>query len=109
MINYGRTEDNLWNQPRSENMGYLDGILWSANIIYSLTFVDYGGTVAKNQNQYTLRNSELAITACDLDRNEYYNALVGQIPNEWERSPTAWRPWALPNSKSTCRMNSTKL
>lgn len=79
MINYGRTEDNQWNQPGSENMGYLDGILWSANIIFPLTFVDYDGTVAKNENPYTLRNSELAITADNLDRNEYYNALVGQI------------------------------
>ena len=79
MINYGRTEDNQWNQPGSENMGYLDGVLWSANIIYPLTFVDYDGTVAKNENPYTLRNSELAITADNLDRNQYYNALVGQI------------------------------
>ncbi len=79
MINYGRTEDNQWNQPGSENMGYLDGILWSANIIFPITFVDYDGTVAKNENPYTLRNSELAITADNLDRNEYYNALIGQI------------------------------
>ncbi len=79
MINYGRTTDNMWNQPGSENMGYLDGVLWSANIIYPITFVDYDGTVAKNENIYTLRNSEVRIAANKLDRVEYYNALVNQI------------------------------
>lgn len=78
MINYGRTVDNLWNQPGSENMGYLDGVLWSANIIYPITWVD-GGTVVKNENSYTLRNSEVRIAANGLDRNVYYNALVGQL------------------------------
>jgi flagellin len=79
MINYGRTVDNLWGQPGSENMGYLDGILWSANTIFPITWVDSNGNVTKNENIYTLRNSEVRIAADNLDRNEYYNALVGQI------------------------------
>lgn len=79
MINYNRTVDNLWNQPGSENMGYLDGTLWSANVIYPITYVDSGGEVQKNENTYTLRNVEVRIAANNLDRNFYYNALIGQL------------------------------
>ena len=79
MVNYNRTVDNMWNQPGSENMGYLDGVLWSANIIYPITYVDGSGVVQKNENTYTLRNSEVRIAANNLDRNFYYNALVGQL------------------------------
>lgn len=75
MINYNRTVDNMWNQPGSENMGYIDGVLWSANIIY----VVGGGVVQKNENIYTLRNAEVRIAANNLDRNIYYNALIGQM------------------------------
>ncbi|WP_165503889.1 flagellin [Rhizobium leguminosarum] len=79
MINYNRTVDNLWNQPGTENMGYLYGVLWSANIILPITYVDGGGVVQKNENTYTLRNSEVRITANNLDRNFYYNFLIGQM------------------------------
>ncbi|MGO7339995.1 flagellin [Rhizobium johnstonii] len=79
MINYNRTVDNLWNAPGSENMGYVDGVLWSANIIYPITYVDGGGVVQKNENTYTLRNAEVRIAANNLDRNFYYNALIGQM------------------------------
>jgi len=79
MINYGRTADNLWNQPGSENMGYIDGIIWGANIIYPITYVDGGGVVQKNENIYTLRNAEVRIAANNLDRNEYYEATINQI------------------------------
>ncbi|WP_413711682.1 flagellin [Rhizobium sp. Rhizsp82] len=79
MINYGRTVDNLWNQPGSENMGYLDGVIWNANIIYPITWVDYDGNVVKNENTYTLRNSEVRINQDGLDRNEYYNGMVNQL------------------------------
>ncbi|TBE08834.1 hypothetical protein ELH12_23655 [Rhizobium ruizarguesonis] len=79
MINYNRTVDNLWNQPGSENMGYLDGVIWNANIIFPITYVDGGGVVQKNENIYTLRNSEVRIAANNLDRNFYYNALIGQM------------------------------
>ncbi|MGR9190486.1 flagellin N-terminal helical domain-containing protein [Rhizobium leguminosarum] len=79
MINYNRTVDNLWNQPGSENMGYLDGTLWSANIVYPITYVDSGGVVQKNENTYTLRNVEVRIAANNLDRNFYYNALIDQM------------------------------
>jgi flagellin len=78
MINYNRTVDNLWNQPGSENMGYLDGMLWSANIIFPLTYVD-GAEVKTNENKYTLRNSEVRIAFNNLDRDYYYNALIGQL------------------------------
>ncbi|MGR9185832.1 flagellin N-terminal helical domain-containing protein [Rhizobium leguminosarum] len=78
MINYNRTVDNLWNQPGSENMGYLDGTLWSANIIFPITYVD-AGEVKMNENTYTLRNVEVRIAANNLDRNFYYNALIGQM------------------------------
>ncbi|WP_143535282.1 flagellin [Rhizobium sp. N122] len=79
MINYGRTVDNLWNQPGSENMGYVDGVIWNANIIFPITYVDGGGVVQKNENIYTLRNSEVRIAANGLDRNEYYNGMINQL------------------------------
>ncbi|TBD43418.1 hypothetical protein E0H39_37790 [Rhizobium leguminosarum bv. viciae] len=79
MINYNRTVDNLWNQPGSENMGYLDGVLWNANIIFPITYVDGGGVVQKNENIYTLRNSEVRIAANGLDRNEYYTGMINQL------------------------------
>ncbi|MEF0938918.1 flagellin N-terminal helical domain-containing protein [Rhizobium sp. BR 362] len=79
MINYGRTVDNLWNQPGSENMGYLDGIIWNANAIYPITYVDSSGEVQKNENTYTLRNSEVRIAHDGLDRNEYYNGMLNQL------------------------------
>ncbi|MBB6305080.1 flagellin [Rhizobium leucaenae] len=79
MINYGRTVDNLWGAPGSENMGFLDGTLWSANIIYPITYVDGSAVVQKNENTYTLRNVEVRIAANNLDRNFYYNALIGQM------------------------------
>lgn len=79
MINYGRTVDNLWNQPGSENMGYIDGVIWNANIIFPITYVDGGGVVQKNENIYTLRNSEVRIAANELDRNEYYNGMINQL------------------------------
>jgi flagellin len=78
MINYNRSVDNLWGAPGSENMGYLDGTLWSANIIFPLTYVD-GAEVKTNENKYTLRNSEVRIAFDNLDRDYYYNALVGQV------------------------------
>ncbi len=79
MINYNRTMDNSWGAPGSENMGYLDGFLFGANIIYPITFVDYDGEVKMNQNTYTLRNSEVRIAANNLDRDVYYNQLIGQM------------------------------
>ncbi|ANL47543.1 flagellin C 5 [Rhizobium phaseoli] len=79
MINYNRTVDNLWNQPGSENMGYLDGVIWNANIIFPITYVDSGGVVQKNENIYTLRNSEVRIAANGLDRSFYYNGLINQM------------------------------
>ncbi|MBY2947020.1 flagellin [Rhizobium leguminosarum] len=79
MINYNRTVDNLWNQPGSENMGYLDGVIWNANIIFPITYVDGGGVVQKNENIYTLRNSEVRIAANGLDRNEYYARMINQL------------------------------
>ena len=79
MINYNRTVDTLWNAPGSENMGYLDGALWSANVIFPITYVDFDGEVKKNENTYTLRNVEVEIAFSNGDRNFYYSALVGQI------------------------------
>ncbi|PZM10166.1 flagellin [Rhizobium tubonense] len=79
MINYNRSIDNLWGQPGSENMGYLDGVLWSANVVYPITYVDGNGDVQKNENPYTLRNVEVRITANNLDRDHYYGALIDQM------------------------------
>ncbi|WVT72151.1 flagellin [Sinorhizobium chiapasense] len=79
MVNYNRTVDNMWNYVGSENMGYLDGFLWSANIIFPLTYVDTGGEVRKNENIYTLRNSEVRIAFENLDRDYYYGHLINQM------------------------------
>lgn len=80
MINYNRTVDNMYGQPGSENQGFLDGILWSANIIFPITYIDpFDGEVKKNQNIYMLRNSELRIAVSGLDRQDSYNALINQI------------------------------
>lgn len=79
MINYNRTVDNLWGQPGAENMGYIDGILWGANIIFPITYVDDDGGVKKNENIYTLRNMEVRISADDLDRDDYYNSTINQM------------------------------
>jgi len=78
MINYNRTIDNLYGQPGSENQGYLDGILWSANVIYPITWYD-GTEVVKNENIYMLRNSEVNIAFTNGDRSFFYDALVNQI------------------------------
>jgi flagellin len=78
MINYNRTSDNFYGQPGSENQGLLDGVLASANIIFPITYVD-AGEVKKNENIYTLRNSEVRISADGLDRNVYYDQLVNEI------------------------------
>ncbi|WP_260689440.1 flagellin [Rhizobium leguminosarum] len=79
MINYSRSVDNLWNQPGSENMGYLDGVFWHANNIYPITWVDSNGDVVKNENIYTLRNAEVRMAANNFDRNEYYNIAINQL------------------------------
>ncbi|NNH46014.1 hypothetical protein HLI03_30940 [Rhizobium laguerreae] len=79
MINYNRTVDNFWNQPGSENMGYLDGVISNANIIFPITYVDGGGVVQKNENIYTLRNSEVRIAFNNLDRNYYYTGMINQL------------------------------
>ncbi len=76
MINYGRTVDTFWGQD--SNMGFLDGTLAGANLIYPITYVD-GGVVKANENIYTLRNSEVRIAADKLDRSDYYNDLVNQV------------------------------
>jgi flagellin len=55
-----------------------DGVLASANIIFPITYVD-AGEVKKNENIYTLRNSEVRIAADGLDRNVYYDQLVNEI------------------------------
>lgn len=78
MINYNRTVDNMYGAPGSENQGLLDGIWWNANIIFPITYFD-GTDVVKNENIYTLRNSEVRIAADGLDREQYYNSFVGQI------------------------------
>ncbi|MBY5635916.1 hypothetical protein HFO39_14175 [Rhizobium leguminosarum] len=79
MINYSRSVDNLWNQPGSENMGYLDGVFWHANNICPITWVDSNGDVVKNENIYTLRNAEVRMAANNFDRNEYYNIAINQL------------------------------
>ncbi|MBZ7924371.1 hypothetical protein LAC81_26960 [Ensifer adhaerens] len=79
MVNYNRTNDNMWNHVGAENIGYLDGFLWSANIIFPLTYVDAGGEVKRNENIYTLRNSEVRIAFENLDRDYYYGHLIGQM------------------------------
>jgi len=79
MINYGRTLDNSWGAPGSENMGYLDGVLYFGQITFPITYVDDNGDVVKNENQYTIRNSEVRIAQAGLDRNEQYNLFVNQL------------------------------
>ncbi|PDT30779.1 hypothetical protein CO660_05405 [Rhizobium sp. L9] len=79
MINYGRTVDNSWGAPGSENMGYLDGVLYFGQITSTLTYVDGGGEVIKNENQYTLRNSEVRIAQSGLDRDQQYNIFINQL------------------------------